>query len=80
MRRRGRNQEIFMEREIATIKLTKPAGFGFLIREGGAELFFHRSRCIPPELFEQLRSGDQVQFGVGDGRRGPEAVDVRKLT
>jgi CspA family cold shock protein len=69
------------EIEIGTVKMARSQGaFGFLIRaDGGGDLFFHRRSCCPKEAFEQLRPGDQVQFRVSEGERGPEATDLRRL-
>jgi cold shock protein len=51
-------------------------GFGFLSRDGGGEVFVHSS-ALPPGAV--LRSGQRVEFGVAEGRRGVQALQVRVL-
>ena len=51
-------------------------GFGFLTRDGGGEVFVHSS-ALPPGI--ALRSGQRVEFGVAEGRRGVQALQVRVL-
>jgi cold shock protein len=51
-------------------------GFGFLSRDGGGEVFVHSS-ALPPGT--ALRSGQRVEFGVAEGRRGVQALQVRVL-
>jgi len=51
-------------------------GFGFLSRDGGGEVFVHSS-ALPPGTV--LRSGQRVEFGVAEGRRGVQALQVRVL-
>lgn len=62
------------------IKVVKPSPqcFGFLIADDGSgELFFHKSRC---ELFEELQVGDTVRYRIGEGRRGPAAISIRRVS
>ena len=51
-------------------------GFGFLSRDGGGEVFVHSS-ALPSGTV--LRSGQRVEFGVAEGRRGTQALQVRTL-
>ena len=54
-------------------------GFGFIAPENGdKDLFVHHSN-IAGEGFKTLAEGVTVEFEVGDGRKGPEALDVRAL-
>jgi CspA family cold shock protein len=51
-------------------------GFGFLTRDdGGEDLFVHYSD-IEGKGFRELREGQTVTFGVGEGKKGPKAVAV----
>jgi CspA family cold shock protein len=52
-------------------------GFGFLVRDDGGEVFVH-STALPAGT-AALRQGQRVEFGVADGRRGPQALQVRLL-
>ena len=53
-------------------------GFGFLSREEGDDVFVHHT-SIQAEGFKTLREGQEVEFEVQDGPKGPQAVNVRKL-
>ena len=53
-------------------------GYGFISREGGADVFVHFSN-IEGNGYKSLDEGDQVEFEVGQGRKGDEALKVRKL-
>ena len=53
-------------------------GFGFIVPDDGSEdVFFHRSRLGAKTQFEDLREGDEVQFQVRPGEKGPQAFDLR---
>ena len=52
-------------------------GFGFISRENGADLFVHH-KSIQGEGFHSLNEGDQVEFEVEQGPKGPAATNVRK--
>ena len=59
-------------------KLMRDKGFGFIVPDDGSDdVFFHRSRLGPKMQFEDLREGDQVQFQVRPGEKGPQAFDVK---
>ena len=52
-------------------------GFGFIIPDdGGEDLFIHHSN-IAAEGFRSLYDGQAVEYEVAQGRKGPEAVNVR---
>ncbi len=52
-------------------------GYGFIVPdEGGKDLFIHRSN-IQVEGFRTLKEGQKVEYEVGEGRKGPEAIQVR---
>ena len=53
-------------------------GFGFLSREEGDDVFVHHT-SIQAEGFKTLREGQEVQFEVQDGPKGPQAVNVKAL-
>ena len=53
-------------------------GFGFLSREDGDDVFVHHT-SIEGEGFKSLREGQEVEFEVQDGPKGPQAVKVKAL-
>ena len=52
-------------------------GFGFIEREGGNDLFGHFS-AINMEGFKTLEEGQEVEFEVVEGAKGPQAANVHK--
>jgi len=52
-------------------------GFGFLTRDDGGEVFVHSTALEPDSA--ALRPGQRVEFGVAEGRRGTQALQVRVL-
>ncbi len=53
-------------------------GFGFLAKDEGGDVFVHSS-ALPADV-EALKSGQRVEFGVAEGRRGEQALSVRVLS
>jgi cold shock protein len=52
-------------------------GFGFLTRDDGGEVFVHSTALDSSGT--ALRPGQRVEFGVAEGRRGTQALQVRVL-
>jgi cold shock protein len=52
-------------------------GFGFVTQDGGEDVYV-RSSALPPGI-PGLKAGQRIEFGVADGRRGPQALSVRLL-
>ncbi|MFI0483883.1 cold-shock protein [Actinomadura sp. 9N215] len=52
-------------------------GFGFLTRDDGGEVFVHSSAL--PGGVTTLRPGQRIEFGVVEGRRGQQALQVKVL-
>lgn len=53
-------------------------GFGFIEREGGDDVFVHFS-AIQAEGFRTLEEGQEVEFDIVEGDRGPQAANVVKM-
>lgn len=53
-------------------------GFGFLTTEEGSDVFVHFS-AIQDDGFKSLDEGQEVEFEVEDGPKGPQARNVTKL-
>ena len=53
-------------------------GFGFIVRDGGEDLFVHFSQIVG-EGRRSLTVGQTVEFEVGPGRKGDEARNVRPV-
>ena len=53
-------------------------GFGFISDEEGNDVFVHFS-ALQMDGFKVLDEGDEVEFEVIDGEKGPQAENVTKL-
>lgn len=53
-------------------------GYGFIEREGGPDVFVHYS-AIQDEGFRTLEEGQEVEFEIVEGARGPQAANVVKI-
>ena len=59
-------------------KIMTDKGFGFITPDDSSDdVFFHRSRLGPKMRFEDLREGDEVEFQVRPGDKGPQAFEVK---
>ena len=50
-------------------------GFGFISDEEGKDVFVHFS-ALQMDGFKVLEEGDEVEFEVIDGEKGPQAANV----
>ncbi len=56
-----------------TIKFFNEAkGFGFITQAKGGDIFVHVSG-----LLDDIREGDEVTFEIGEGKKGPNAINVQ---
>ncbi len=59
-------------------KIVRDKGFGFIVPDDGSDdVFFHRSRLAPKVQFDDLREGDEVEFQVTKGEKGPQANNLK---
>jgi cold shock protein len=59
-------------------KIVRDKGFGFIVPDDGSnDVFFHRSRVAPKVVFEDLREGEEVEFEVRPGDKGPQAFNLK---
>jgi CspA family cold shock protein len=64
------------ERIIGTVKwFNASKGFGFIERQGGPDVFVHFS-AIQSQGYKTLEEGQQVEFAVEQGPKGPQAANV----
>lgn len=50
-------------------------GFGFIEQDSGPDVFVHFS-AIQSDGFKTLAEGQQVQFTISQGQKGPQAENV----
>lgn len=53
-------------------------GYGFIETEDGSDVFVHFS-AIQMDGFKTLEEGQEVEFDIVEGARGPQAANVTKL-
>lgn len=67
---------LFMQGKVKWFSSEK--GYGFIQRENGADVFVHFS-AVQTEGFKTLSEGQDVEFEVVEGSRGPQAANVQVL-
>jgi cold shock protein len=64
------------EKVKGTVKwFNESKGYGFISQEGGDDVFAHFS-AIQGDGFKTLAEGQQVEFKVGQGEKGPQAEEI----
>lgn len=59
-------------------KILREKGYGFITPDdGSADVFFARGSMAPKVQFDDLREGDEVEFRVSQGEKGPRAAFVK---
>ena len=68
-----------MSKTVGTVKwFNNTKGYGFISQPSGADVFVHYS-AIKENGYRTLREGEQVEFEVKIGPRGPQAENVVRL-
>lgn len=68
-----------MSKANGTVKwFNEEKGFGFIQQENGPDVFVH-FRAIVGEGFRTLAEGQQVEFDIEQGQKGPQAANVVRL-
>lgn len=60
-------------------KMVRDRGFGFIRGDDGKEVFFHRSGLGGSD-YDSLNEGDNVEYVVQEGPRGPRAELVKAVS
>ena len=58
-------------------RIIRERGFGFISAEDGREIFFHRSELQDVD-FDAIGEGDELEFTIVKGKKGPQAIGVKK--
>ncbi len=56
-------------------KLFPQERYGFILKEGGGEIYFH-ANALQGLTFKELEDGTEVVFGLEQGEKGPQATVV----
>lgn len=75
-RLRGAQEVIHLKGTVKWFNAEK--GYGFIQVEQGNDVFVHYS-AITGDGFKTLEEGQQVEFDITQGNRGPQAANVVKL-
>ena len=64
---------------VGTVKwFSAQKGYGFLSTAEGKDIFVHFSAIQGDEGYKTLNDGQEVEFDVVDGPKGPQAANVVK--
>jgi CspA family cold shock protein len=76
-RRAGKEDRV---RSKGTVKwFNDRKGFGFIRLESGEDVFVHYS-ALQGDGFKTLKEGENVEFDIVQGAKGPQAANVMKMS
>ena len=55
-------------------------GFGFIEQDAGGEDVFVHFSALQGEGYKTLDEGQEVQFDIVEGKKGPQAANVAKMS
>ena len=68
-----------MERIKGKVKwFNNSKGYGFIGHDGGADVFVHFSSIVS-DGYKSLQEGDDVEFEITQGQKGPQADKVTRV-
>ncbi len=68
------------DRVTGTVKwFNASKGYGFISNDEGEDLFVHFSSIRDNGGYRTLEEGQEVEFTIGEGKKGPQAQDVVAL-
>lgn len=76
-------EEVVSDLETSTLKSGKvkwfsdQKGYGFIAREEASDVFVHHT-AIDMDGFRTLRQGEDVEYQLKEGTKGPQAILVKK--
>jgi cold shock protein len=53
-------------------------GYGFIARDDGPDVFVHHT-AIQMDGFRSLKEGEEVEFEIAQGPKGPQAANVTRV-
>ncbi|NNL86066.1 MAG: HPF/RaiA family ribosome-associated protein [Myxococcales bacterium] len=57
-------------------RIFREDGYGFILTDGGDQVYFHRNAVKEGLEFEQLEESDRVALNMEAGQKGPQATTV----
>jgi CspA family cold shock protein len=73
-------EQINTQEKTGTVKwFDARKGYGFIAQEDGKDVFVHANNMADP-FATSLTDGDKVKFLIGQGPKGPTALEVRRIS
>jgi CspA family cold shock protein len=73
-----KNKQQLIRMETGTVKFFNASkGYGFIKADSGEEVFVHATGLA--DASGTLKENDKVEFEIGEGKRGPTALKVKKV-